>query len=163
MRPLTGILIGGLTIVACAIGVSWVTPRPAGWLDPAAHVVDGHWVGAEVPCDDVIGDCRVAITAAVAQLRTLEPGAVVAAVMTSHLLPYVARDGHTAIDGVTGGIGHPELVILDLADGRRRLVGLLCSPEPVSLTEPILHETTCRPGDIHAVRVGDEPWIASGG
>lgn len=95
------------------------------WSDPGAHEVDGYWVTNEMSC--TAGEpfpCSFEIAAA--QLLLPTPAPVGARVMVA--LPpimWVRPDG-TQVPAAFGGLGRPEFVILDLADGSRVAFLMLC-------------------------------------
>lgn len=146
------VLVGLLFLVgACS-------PAPR-WVDQGAHAVDGHWVLAEQPCDlSVGGPCVVAVSEAMAGAGVA--GADVLAAWTAGW-PTSYQDGRGGtILGTYAGLSQPSVVILDLADGTRQLVSVMCGG-PVTtgagvLVSPRTCESVAAPEDK---RVGHEPWL----
>jgi hypothetical protein len=120
--------LGIVVAAALVIGCGQSAPNRDGWWDSGVHEVDGYWVTAEYPCapeDDV---CRVATETATDVLRQLYPAArITRAVMAG----YPVQRGQTAKEFtiILGGLQRPYFVILDLADGTRRTIGLNCGPD----------------------------------
>lgn len=122
-------LFVGLIAVLIAGCTRSAPPNPDGWWDASVHAVDRYWVTDEYPCASDDGDwCRVAVETATAALRQCDPNArVTRAVMAG----YPKQRGQTAKDItiILGGLQQPQFVILDLADGSRRTIGLSCGPD----------------------------------
>ena len=142
------------TSAACGIG----GPSGAGWHDANLHAVDGIWITGEDSCGPASSDdlCRAARGAAL--------GAVLADAPTASPLDTVAlarlphrwfNDRGEQILTTTGGMVHPQVVIVDLADGRRVAVGLLCEPTITSGSAPP-RRSTCfhAPDALATYRVG---------
>ena len=149
--------VGGIFVAGLA---ELTKTAPAGWSDPAAHVVDGLWVGGETACAlDAEQECSLPLDAALARVAVIEPAATVTSASVAQ--PVGAyRDGHGGtILATTGGWVTYKIAILRLADGRRLMVGLHCEPpmeSQVGTTPARCHADTER---INAPRVGEEPWL----
>ena len=167
---------GGCTLAACGLryrgDVRRVGPilallllvaacsEPAGWTADGAHVVDGHWVVTEVRCDPIPGaSCLVAVDAAVrgtgVDARTVTAG------WTADW-PTSYRDGRGGtILATYAGLSQPSAVILDLADGTRHVVGVVCGGPISSEDGTVESPRTCgiEPGAGADKRVGHEPWL----
>jgi hypothetical protein len=100
-------------------------PAVVGWLGPDVHLVDGRWIGTETPCaagPDGL-ECRIVVEHALASIdRVKVTRAAVAALPTKFVLP----TGETRTPHLAGGLNTGKAVVFDLADGSRRVVGLLC-------------------------------------
>jgi hypothetical protein len=105
-----------LVTVACA-------PTGPRWVGENIHVVDGYWVDTETLCLPV--DCATELKEAVRALPAADAEQVVGAALAGYPNGYVDSSGNTILM-TTGGLWQPIIVVLDLADGRRRVVTLLC-------------------------------------
>ena len=114
------LLIVVVSAVACAAQAA------GGWYDAGVHDVDGYWLTAEhrcgwptpVPCEEK------AVAAAVTALRQSEPDADVVGASMAGYPSQRTRPGE--IDFAFAGLQTPRFVILDLGDGTRRTIGLMC-------------------------------------
>lgn len=76
-------------------------------------------------------------------------------------MSYVDGAGRTIL-GTTSGIRHSSAVIVELADGTRQVIGVLCSG-PISTEDgALVSPRTCdhHPDMAEYKRVGNEPWLA---
>jgi len=139
-------LVALVALTAC----SSRAPNRDGWWDEGVHEVDGYWVTAEFPCTPENDEaCTTAITAASAALRAREPGA---AVTGGVFAAYPVQRGKDAneISIILTGLFQPRFVILDLADGSRRVIGLMCGPEfSATRVDPVL---ACHENDMSTWR-----------
>ncbi len=112
-------------ITSCGIG----RPSGAGWHDANLHVVDGIWITGEKACGPTSADdrCRAARPVAVAAVRDSE-GPQPSSVTIARVPHEWVNDRGEQILMTTGGISKPVVAIVDLADGRRVAVGLMCDP-----------------------------------
>ncbi|HYH92224.1 MAG TPA: hypothetical protein VD763_03610 [Candidatus Saccharimonadales bacterium] len=151
--------VAGLVLALAGIATYQVVRPRSTWVDPATHVVDGYWVGPEAGCDTGASEptCRVAVETAIAHVADTEPSlATDRATLTQRAGMFYDRTGERAgILQTTGGFRHPVLVIVELSDGGRRLVGLTCGFEPA----PGPRSPVCDVADVGADRVGHEPWL----
>lgn len=86
----------------------------------AAHVVDGWRLGPEYPCPASWGTGCADITRAATKLvQAKYPGA---GIVQTHLAPPLCGPYLCT----NGGLEQPDFVVLDMADGSRRVVVLLC-------------------------------------
>lgn len=144
------LLLLSLTLLAsCAIGA----PR---WTTAGAHVVDGYWLAEEVPCPSAGSDrkeCLHAVPLVVEALLLEEPDAVVVGTWTAQRTEsWLDAEGqqHFIISTRVGG---EVAVVLELADGRRRVFGAMCP-----LTSETGGHPLCYLNPVVAFRVGEEPW-----
>ena len=115
-----------LALIAAAILVACATPTDPHWSDAGIHVVDGHWLPAESPCDLAsTDDCVAAVRAAEAGLG-IDPRATVTASTAGLPRQWVRSDGQAVVVIPAYSGAPPEFVILDLADGSRRVTGYGC-------------------------------------
>jgi len=132
----TAVLAALLFVVAaCGIG----GPSGAGWRDANLHAVDGIWITGEEPCGPTSSDdlCRAARVAALARVRADHAGTPPLEVVALARLPsrwFNARGEQVLM--ITGGISRPAIVIVDLSDGRRVAVGLICDPTITTEGQP---------------------------
>lgn len=120
---------------ACGIG----GPSGAGWRDTNLHAVDGIWITGEEPCGPTSSDdlCRAARVAALARVRKDHADTPPQEVVALATLPsrWFNTRGEQVLM-ITGGISRPAIVIVDLSDGRRVAVGLICDPTITSVGQP---------------------------
>ncbi|MDF2735226.1 MAG: hypothetical protein K0S97_1849 [Chloroflexota bacterium] len=161
MRP----LVLGLAIAfAAGIGVVAVVeltkPETAGWSDPGAHVVDGLWLGTGTACSLAGGDeCSLALGAALERLAVIEPEATVtSASVATPVGAYRNGRGGTILATTAGWVTY-NIVVLELADGERLMIGVHCEPRMDSEAGPT--PARCQPdaAPVDAPRVGQEPWL----
>ena len=165
MRTPLAILLATVHIVSgCASG-------PAGWLDADVHVVDGYWVGAESECqlDDRV--CEIIIGEAVRTLEAAIPVVVVADTSIAAVPgAYRMATGETAATEAAAGILTRTFVMLDLVDGSRHVVPLVCYRPtdgegrpayfPANGPGPLIVPAECSSRDdiFETWRVGSEPF-----
>jgi hypothetical protein len=147
---LLGVLL--LLVAACSSEPHWVGDD--------VHVVDGFWLQRETPCPfESVGECQVAVEAALAGSGLAGPD--VGEVATADWpMSYVDGTGGTIL-GTTSGISRSSAVIVDLPDGSREVVGVLCSG-PISTNDgTLVSPRTCDYYQELAElkRVGNEPWL----
>jgi hypothetical protein len=99
----------------------------AGWQGPDVHLVDGRWIGTEAPCAQGQGglECRTVVDRALALVTASVRVNVTRATRAAVLGSFVTPTGETRI-AQFGGLDRADVVVLDMADGSRRLVGLVC-------------------------------------
>ena len=123
-RALTAGLL--LAIAAATALAACATPTDPHWSDAGIHVVEGHWLPTERPCDLASTDgCVAAVRAAEAGLG-VDPHATVRASTAGLPRQWVRSDGQTVVVIPAYSGAPPEFVILDLADGSRRVTGYGC-------------------------------------
>lgn len=136
-------------LASCAIGA----PR---WTTPGAHVVDGYWLGEETPCPSAGRDpkaCLHAVPLVVEALLLEEPDAVVVGTWTAQRTEYwLDAEGQQQFIMSTR-VGGELAVVLELADGRRRVFGAMCPMTSAAVGAPL-----CYLSPVVAFRVGEEPW-----
>jgi hypothetical protein len=152
-------VISGLGVAAV---MELTKTAPAGWTDPGAHVVDGLWFGTETVCPLEGGqECSLPVDAALERVAVIEPGAtVISASVAKPVGAYRDGRGGTTL-ATTSGMTTYRIALITLADGRRVMVGVHCTPQiesEVGTTPPRCRADT---EEIHAPRVGEEPWLRS--
>lgn len=141
-----------LATVACA-------PTGPRWVGENIHAVDGYWVDTETPCLPGDGtDCMVAVLAASRSIPAADAQQVVAAWIAQYPTSYVDSSGNTILTA-TGGMFQPTIVILDMADGRRRVVTQLCRGAVTTGGGAVVERPTCMPGELQNLRVDRQPGI----
>jgi hypothetical protein len=114
-----------LVLLTLLLAACTTAPAVVGWLGPDVHLVDGTWIGTETPCSAGTDglECRVVVDHALAYIdRVTVTGAALAALPTTFVLP----TGETRTPHLAGGLNSGRAVVIDLADGSRRVIGLLC-------------------------------------
>jgi len=123
-------VIGLVVAAALAIGCSKSpAPNPDGWWDLGVHEVDGYWVTEEHACSVEQDDlCGPAVETATSAIHQREPDAQI---IRASMAGYPVQRGQTAkeITIILAGLQQPQFVILDLADGSRRTIGMNCGPD----------------------------------
>ena len=118
-------LVGLLGILAgCA------SPTTPHWSDSGVHAVDGYWILAEQPCDlSSSSECIAAVHTAESKLG-IDPSAVKRAATAGLPRTWVRADGQavTVLEATSGSPS--EFVVVDLADGTRRVIGFGCLAVP---------------------------------
>ena len=144
-----GILATLAIVTACA------RPNADGWWDEGAHAVDGYWVTSEQPCEPATDEgCAVAIETATSILHAEDPAAQVTGAVTAGY-PMRNGDNPNEMTFTIGGLMEPEFVILDLADGTRRTIGLHCGPAMSEDGSTLTGVTACQPAEFEVWRVTD--------
>ncbi len=147
-------------ILAAIVVVAAACSEPGGWVGEDPHVVEGNWVLAESSCDRAPGaECTVAVDEAIAGSGIAE--AVVTKASTAEWPTGYRDGGGRTVLATTGGIAHFSAVVLDLVDGSRRLVNVLCGGPITTDAGALVSPRTC---DANAdlpfsQRVGNEPWF----
>jgi hypothetical protein len=141
-----------LAVAACSLST---TANPDGWWDVGVEAIDGYWVVPGGPCDPATDAmCGMAVDAAIATVQAREPGAPIVAVTTAR---YPAQREPDQVTFTYAGWQHPRFLILDLADGTRRVAALSCG---VVHHDPLGESIEgCIPADLEMFRVG-EGWRA---
>jgi hypothetical protein len=131
------------------------TANPDGWRDDGVQAIDGYWVIPGEPCDAVADRyCRMQVEAAVAALHAREPGAPIVQVATAG---YPRLREPDTVTFAFAGLQTPRFLVVDLADGTRRVVPLMCGVihQPAD-RQPI---EGCVPAELELFRVGNG-WMA---
>jgi hypothetical protein len=139
-----------------ALGVVACAPTGPRWVGENIHVVDGYWVDTERPCLPI--DCAVALEEALRALPAADRQLVIGAALGGFPSGYVDASGQTILM-TTAGLSQPRIVILDLADGRRRVVPLVCTGPIFNSEGALVGQETCIPSDLSHLRVGRQPGI----
>jgi hypothetical protein len=140
--------------VALVASCSPAVVSPDGWWDPGVHAVDGYWVTEERPC--VVGvewGCEFMRDTALAVIQEREPGAIVDRIVTAGW-PSMREANQQAF--TFAGLTTPRFVIVDLADGSRRVVGLMCG---ALSHDGGFQRLGCIPDDLSMFRVGNG-WMS---
>ena len=143
---LIGVLVA-LVATACSSG--------GHWLGDGVEAVDGYWVMQARPCDDP--DCLPARLAALVAIGDPDGSTVAKASAADWTRDFAYDDGRAHRWTTSGAIGVALFpVILDLSDGTRRLVPLVCTG---SRSVPAIL-SACKVDDNgHWYNgVGNEPW-----
>lgn len=144
-------LFGSLVAVTLIL-VACTAPTDAHWADDGVHVVDGYWILAEHPCDVAAADGCIVATHAAETALDVDPRAVVRAATAELPRRWVRADGREIV--LAGGYSGPppEFVLLDLADGTRRVTVFKCGGVPYPDGSMI-----CGAFGLDAYRVGHAP------
>jgi hypothetical protein len=114
-----------LVLLILLLAACTTPPAVVGWIGPDVHLVDATWIGTETPCaagTDGL-ECRIVVENALAFIdRAKVTKAAVAALPTT----FVMATGETRTPHLTGGLNTGRAVVIDLVDGSRRVIGLLC-------------------------------------
>jgi hypothetical protein len=144
--------IGFAAVAAILAGCA--SPNADGWWDQGVHAVDGYWVTWEQPCERATDqECRTAIDTATSILQAAEPGATITRAVTAGY-PIMRGDGPNEVSFTFGGLVQPAFVILDLADGSRRTIGMQCGPGMSPDGSTLSGVTACQPAEFDVWRVG---------
>ena len=160
-RSLLAVLALACIVMACS-----PSGRRVGWLDDNLHAIDGFLVTGETHC--VLGPsdgCGGMVPPAVEALKSMrEDVNVVGAWEASLPSQYVDASGSQVLF-TSGALTSPHLVILDLADGTRRAIGIFCrgplTDQSGALVEPgsCFSDVTGLLGAFERYRVG---WTPAG-
>jgi hypothetical protein len=147
-------------LVLVAIAVAACGPTGARWVGENIHVVDGYWVDIETPCLPGApgSDCKVEVEEAIKSLPAADREQVVGAALAGYPGSYIDASGQTILM-TTGGLHQPHIVVLDLVDGRRRVVTLLCIGPITSGDGAIVEPKTCFVHDLPNLRADRAPAI----
>jgi hypothetical protein len=145
--------IGFAMAATLMTGCAQPAPNRDGWWDEGAHAVDGYWVTWEHPCEPQTDQgCTAAIETAASILHAAEPGAEITRAVSAGY-PTMRGDGPNEVSFTFGGLVQPELVILDLADGSRRTIGMQCGPGMAADGSSLTGVTACQPAEFEVWRV----------
>ncbi len=116
----------GVVLIAAVIAISACDAHATVLTLPssALHEVDGIQMTTEQPCNPVVTDWCAR------WLRRARTALALDAATTVHRIALAGPNG------VFGGIARPVVVVLDLDDGTRRAVELMCGPTSFNATEP---------------------------
>jgi hypothetical protein len=144
------ILVLAFAVAACG----QTGPR---WLGENIHAVDGYWVGTETLCPaGAAADCAVEVQTAIRTLPAPDRQLVVRAALGGFPSGYVDASGKTILM-TFAGLSQPRIVVLDLADGRRRAIPVVCTGPIVTSGGALVGQETCFPTGLPHLRVGREP------
>jgi hypothetical protein len=140
-------------VATLAIVLACARPNADGWWDEGTHAVDGYWVTWEQPCEPLTDEgCQVAIETATSILQATEPGATVTRAVKAGY-PMMHGDSPNEMSFTFGGLVQPAFVILDLADGSRRTIGMQCGPAMSADGSTVTGRTACQPAEFEVWRV----------
>ena len=153
---LTGV-IGVLGVLAA---VHLTRPIPPHWTNPAAHVIDGRWFGTETTCPlETRQECSLAVDSALERVAVIEPDATVTSASVTEPVGGYTTERDETILATTGGWVDYKIAVLNLSDGRRLMIGVVCAPEIEYTSGTVPPRCDWDAGEIRAPRVGDEPWL----
>jgi hypothetical protein len=142
-----------IVVVVAACGTGHESPH---WVGDGLHVVDGHWMLAELPCgSSAPNECDVAMRSARAALGIAAASVTRGAIATPPS-SWVGADGQLIL-GAFAGLAQPWFAILDLADGTRRVVGLSCTGTLTDGTGALVSLPMCQPFAMDRYREGNAP------
>lgn len=126
------------------------------WLGDGVEAVDGFWVMDARPCDDIW--CLPAREAAQVAIGDPDGAKISKASTAEWTRDYVFDDGRRNLSTTSGAIGVTMFpLILDLTDGTRRLVPLVCAKTE---TVPMVLSDCDVDDNGHWYNgVGNEPWL----
>lgn len=145
-----------MLLSACA-----TPPVATGWQGEDVHLVDGTWIGRETACgagdayDDVL--CRTVVELTMAALPPDERIKVTKAVHAELPTTFVTAAGETRTGEVSVGIQTRTAVVVDLVDGARRVVGLVCYLPSSGTGSLSVANSTCELVPLEYWRDGNAP------
>ena len=111
------------------------------------------WVTWEQPGEPATDqECRTAIETATSILQATEPAAETTRAVTAGY-PMMRGDGPNEVSFTFGGLVQPASMILDLADGPRRTIGLQCGPSISPDGSTLTGVTACQAAEFEVWRV----------
>jgi hypothetical protein len=122
VRSWLGLLPMIFVIAACAAGPA---ARP-GWQGPEVHLVDGTWIGTEGACVADDTECRTVIDLTMKALQPDVRARVARAALATLPTEFVTATGEMRRARISAGIETRKAVVIDLAGGARRVIGLWC-------------------------------------
>jgi hypothetical protein len=158
MRPRHSTRLTALVLLLTACGIG---PAAAGWQGTDVHLVDGTWIGTETVCgdgDDAI-ECRAVVERAMAALAPEVRPSVVRAALAALPTTFVTASGETRTARLSAGISTREAVVIDLAEGTRRVIGYWCYLPSTGDGDLVVESVTCEmnPSAIEYWRDGNAP------
>jgi hypothetical protein len=121
--------------------------NPDGWVGFGLHEVDGYWVTAEYKCDNSDYFCSMATEASIVAMHYEDVGAKVTSVMSTALPERSPSEGLSTV----AGLQRPRLMVVYLADGTKRVIGLMCGAVSHARNEV---QQGCRRASLDGYRVG---------
>lgn len=112
-----------LLIAACG------SPPPVpGWQGVDVHLLDGRWIGTEAPCGTGDGglECRTVVERAIAALPPDVRIQLTRASLVELPTTFVTATGETRTARLVAGVDTRKAVVIDVAGGTRRVIGLWC-------------------------------------
>jgi len=137
-------------------------PVPPHWTNPAAHVIDGRRFGTETACPlETRQECSLAVASALERVSIIEPDATVTSASVTEPVGGYTTERDEAILATTGGWLDYKIAVLNLSDGRRLMIGVVCAPQIEYDSGTVPPRCDWDAGEITAPRVGAEPWLDS--
>jgi hypothetical protein len=163
MRPFVVLALLALVgVVGVLAAVQLTLPIAPHWSNPAAHVIDGRWFGAETACPlDARQECSPAVDSALERVAIIEPEATVTSASVTEPVGGYTTERDETILATTGGWVDYKIAVLNLSDGRRLMIGVVCAPEMEYASGTVPPRCDWDAGEITAPRVGAEPWLNS--
>lgn len=144
-----------LLLSACGAGLA-----APGWQGEDVHLVNGTWVGTETACGahDLVEECRLLVEHAMGAVDPQTRSKVASAVIADLPTMFVTATGETRTASRAGGLQSRRVVILDLADGTRLVIGLICRlPYSGATGRLLVEEVTCKVDPLDEWRHGNAP------
>jgi hypothetical protein len=139
-----------VTAIALVLGLAtaWAVAGLAQTIS-GNHVVDGYRLGRESTCEPATNSvCQVSARVAIQTLMAKAPDAVV---VRQGIADPVCRDEQ--VQCAFTGLSQPFFVVFDLADGSRRVIGMMCEGE-VMQDGRVVSEPQCTHDDFLGLRAG---------
>lgn len=149
-RPRAGRLGAFLVTVVALAGACSDQSMPQ-WVDDGVHAVDGYWVLSEQPCVAVSSHQCTTFAAIAETALGIDPRLVVGVALAGLPQLWERSNGQIAIT-LPRSSGTLVAVVLDLADGTRRVTGVGCLGVPNADGS-----TTCLASPLDTYRVGHPP------
>ena len=126
MRPDRATLIGMLALAAFVVASCGALPGRGQWQGTDIHLVDGTWLDRESNCDDGDLECSTVLSLGLQTVALDLRGRVVTARVAALPVRYMTVDGQIWNAHMGAGIEEYRAIVLDLTDGNRRVIGLIC-------------------------------------
>lgn len=158
MRSIAPIGLATLILLLSACGTA---PVITGWQGEDVHLVDGTWIGTERACGagdgyaDVV--CHTVVDLTMAALPSDERSKVTKAFHAELPSTFVTAAGETRTAEVSVGILTRTAVVVELVDGARRVIGLLCYLPSSGTGRLSVANSTCELVPLGYWRDGYEP------
>ena len=158
MRSIHSIGVAALILL---LSVCATPPVATGWQGQNVHLVDGTWIGTETACgagdeyDDV--ECRTVVELTMEALPPDDRSKVTKAVHAELPTTFVTVGGETLTAEVTVGIATRTAIVVDLVDGGRRVIGLMCYLPSSGTGRLSVANSTCEIVPLEYWRDGNAP------
>ena len=155
MRASRANVIWVLALAASGVAGCGVPPGRGEWQGIDIHLVDRTWLDRESNCGDQNLECS---TVRGLGLQTLAPdlrSRIVASRVAALPVRYLTVDGQIWNARMGAGIEEYRAIVLDLTDGSRRVIGLICHlPYRDTL---IVRDAQCAPAPLDQWLYGHLP------